>query len=99
MIAFIRGGDQFLDFAVRDLCQNAIAFRDGQQDGVQHFIQALDDFAVRPFELVSAAALVEAALPGGFHQPQDFLCYAAQLRIFGFSFAVQPDRLFPTLFQ
>jgi hypothetical protein len=55
------------------LGQNAVSFADGQQNRVQHFVDALNDFAVKIVELVCTAALGEPSLFGGVDQPHDFL--------------------------
>ena len=46
VVALVGLRDQFVDLAVGDLGQNAVAFADGQQDGIQHLVDALDDLAV-----------------------------------------------------
>ena len=59
MIALIGLGDQFVDLALGDLVEDAVALADRQQDGVEHFVGALDDLAIRAGERADIAALFE----------------------------------------
>ena len=73
MVALVGLGDQFVDLAFGDLRQNAVAFADRQQDGVQHFIHTLDQFAVRAIEQGGAPSLGQASLLGGIRQAHDLV--------------------------
>ncbi len=68
VVALIGLRDQLVDLAVGDLGQNAVAFADGQQDGVQHFVDALDDLAIVALVLGGVGARGQLALPGRLHQ-------------------------------
>jgi hypothetical protein len=57
VVALVGLSDQFVDFAVGNLSQDAIAFADGQKDGVQHGIHAANDFGVGALELLGLAAI------------------------------------------
>ena len=72
VVALVGLGNQFVDLAVGNLRQNAVAFADGQQDRVQHFIDALHDFLVNALKLLHFAALRQTALPRGVDQTEDF---------------------------
>ena len=50
MVALVGLGDHFVDLAVGDLVENAVAFADRQEDGVEHLVDALDDLAVGALE-------------------------------------------------
>jgi len=71
--------DQLVDPAARNLGQDAIALADGQQDGIQHLVDALHHFAMGALKLVDLDTLVETALAGRLHQAQDLLGYPLQL--------------------
>ena len=53
-------------FAVGNLGQNAVSFADGQQDGVQHLVDALDDLAEVALVLCGIAAGGQLAFCGRF---------------------------------
>ena len=76
MVALVGLGDQFVDLAVGDLRQNAVAFADGQQDGVQHGVDAADDLRIGALELLRLAAVGELAFLGRIGQPDQFLLQA-----------------------
>ena len=78
VIALIGLGDQFVDLAVGDLRQNAVAFADGQQDRVQHGVDAAHDLGIGALELFRLAALGELSFFGGVGQPHQFLLQALQ---------------------
>ncbi len=63
MIALVGLGDQFVDLAVGDLRQNAVAFADGQQNRVQHVVDALHHFAMDAVKLVRPCPARSGALP------------------------------------
>ena len=62
MVALIGLGDQLVDLAVGDLVQDAVALADGDQDGVEHLVDALDDLAIGALERRRVAALFQLAL-------------------------------------
>ena len=68
VVALVGLGNQLVDLAVGDLRQDAIAFANRQQNRVQHFVDALHDFAMDPIELLDPAALGETAFPGRVQQ-------------------------------
>ena len=78
VVALIGLSDQLVDPALRNLGQNAIAFADGQQDGVQHLIDALHDARVGALELVGFAALRQVPFFRGFGQPPQLLLQPLQ---------------------
>ena len=65
VVALVGLGDQFVDLAAGDLRQDAVAFADGQQDGIQHGVHAADDFGVRALELLGLSAIGELPFLGG----------------------------------
>ena len=73
VVALISLGNQFVDLARRDLGQNAVAFANRQQDGIQHFVDPLHHLAIDSIKLVNLAALGETAIPGRVHQSHDLL--------------------------
>ena len=80
VIALVGLGDQLVDLAVRDLRQDAVALADGQQDRIEHVVDALQHLAMGALKLVHLAALVEATLARCFDQTQDLLRHAAASR-------------------
>ena len=62
MIALVGLRDQFVDLALGDLVEDAVALADRQQDGVEHLVGALDDLAVGARERAGVAALFELTL-------------------------------------
>ncbi len=78
MIALVGLGDQFVDLAVGDLRQNAVAFADGQQNRVQHGVHAAHDLGIRALELLRLAALGELPFLRGVGQARQFLLQALQ---------------------
>ena len=78
MVALVGLSDQLVDFAVGDLRQNAIAFADRQQDGVQHGVDAVHDLRVCALELLRLAAIGELSFLGSFRQARQFLLQALQ---------------------
>ena len=73
MIALVGLRDQLVDLAVRDLRQNAVAFADGQQNRVQHGVDAAHNLGIRALELLRLAALGELPFLRGLDQPRHFL--------------------------
>jgi hypothetical protein len=59
VVALVGLGDQLVDLAARDLRQDAVAFADGQQNRVQHLVDALDHLAMHAVEQRCLAALRE----------------------------------------
>ena len=78
VVALVGLRDQFVDLAVGDLGQNAVAFADGQQDGIQHFVDALHDARVSALELVGFAAFRELPFTRSLGQPPQLLLQALQ---------------------
>ena len=68
VVALVGLGDQLVDAAVSDLVEDAIALADRQQDGVQHFVDALDHVAISALECRGVAALLQLSLPAEFRQ-------------------------------
>ena len=93
MIALVGLGDQFVDLAVGDLGQDAVAFADGQQDRIQHLVDALHHFAMDALKLVGLAALVETALARRLHQAQDLLRHPLHLHVRCFRCAARAGAL------
>ena len=73
VVALVGLRDQLIDFAGGNLRQDAVALADGQQDGIEHLVDALDHGAVHPCKLARPAALREVALFRGIHEAQDLL--------------------------
>ena len=73
VVAFVGLRDQLVNFAAGNLRQNAIAFADGQQNRVQHLVDALNNLAVRAVEERRLAALGETALFRRIHQAHDLV--------------------------
>ena len=63
VVAFISMGNQFVDLAVGDLSQDAIAFTDGQQYGIQHGVYAAYNLRVRALQIAWASRGLRVALP------------------------------------
>ena len=78
VVALVGLGDQFVDLAVGDLRQDAVAFADRQQDGVQHGVHAAHDLGIGALELLGLAAFGELAFLRGLGQPHQFLLQALQ---------------------
>ena len=81
VIALIGLGDELVDLAVGDLGQDAVTLGDGQQDRIQHLVDALHHLPMSTLELVDFATLVETPVARGLHQAQDLLRYPAQLEL------------------
>ena len=76
MVALVGLRDQFVDLAVGDLRQNAVAFADGQQDRIQHGVDAAHDLGIRALELLRLAAVGELPFLRSLDQPRQFLLQA-----------------------
>ena len=72
VVALVGLRDQFVDLAVRDLGQNAIALADGQKNCVEHGVDTADNLRVRAVELLRLAAFGELPLFGRLGQPPHF---------------------------
>jgi hypothetical protein len=83
VVALVGLRDQLVDLAGRNLRQNAVAFADGQQDRVQHLVDALNHLAMNAVEQGCLAALGEAALLGCVHQAHDLLQHQHRVFVFG----------------
>ena len=68
VVALVGVGDQLVDLAVGDLGQDAVAFADGQQNCIEHGVDAADDLGIRAAELLGLAAFGELPVPGGIRQ-------------------------------
>ena len=64
VVALVGLGDQLVDLAVGNLGQDAVAFADGQQDGIQHGVHAAHDVGIGALKLVGLAALGELSVFG-----------------------------------
>ena len=73
VIALVGLGDQFVDLAVGDLRQDAVAFADRQQNRIQHGVDAAHDLGVGALELFRLAAFGELSFPGSLGQAHHFL--------------------------
>ena len=76
VVALIGLGNQLVDFAVGDLCENAIALTDRQQDRVQHVVDSTNNLRIGSFELLRLAAIRELTFARGFGQAQELLLQA-----------------------
>ena len=81
MIALVGVRDQLVDPPVGDLPENSVPLRDGQENRIQHLVDALHHFAMDSLELVHLATLVEPALARCLHQAQDLLRHPQDLRV------------------
>ena len=63
VVALVGMGDRLVDLAARNLRENPIPLADGQQNRVQHVVDAAHDLGVRALELFRLAAVARAALP------------------------------------
>jgi hypothetical protein len=80
VVALVGLRDQLVDLAARNLGQDAVAFADGQQDRVQHGVDAAHDLGVGALELLRLAAVGELAFLRGLDQPRQFLLQAWRSR-------------------
>ena len=71
-------GNQLVDLAVRNLAKNAVAFGDGQQDRVQHGVDAAHNLGIGALELFRLAAIAELAFLGGVGQTHQLLLQTLQ---------------------
>ena len=78
MIAFVGLRNQLVDLAGGNLRENAVAFPDGQQNRVQHGVDAADNFGIRALELFRLAAIGKLAFLRGFGQPFQFFLQRLQ---------------------
>ncbi len=78
MVALVCLGNQFVDLSIGNLGKDAIAFADGQQNGVEHGVHATNDLRVRTLELFRFAAIGELALSGSFSEAGQFLLQTLQ---------------------
>ena len=78
VIALVGLGDQLVDLAIRDLSQDAVAFADGQQNRIEHGVDAANDFGKCALELLRLAAIGELPFLRGFDQPRQLLLQALQ---------------------
>ena len=78
MVALVGLGNQFVDLAVGDLGEDAVAFPDGQQDGIQHGVHAAHNLRVCALELLRLAAVGELPFLGSVGQAHQFLLQALQ---------------------
>ena len=62
VVALVGLGDQFVDLAAGDLRQDAVAFADGQQDGVEHGVDATHNVGIGALELVRPCRARSAVL-------------------------------------
>ena len=79
VIALVGMRDQLVDLARGNLCQNPVSLADGQQNRVEHLVDALDHGAIHARELARPAALRQTPLFRGLHQPQNLLRYQHRL--------------------
>ena len=94
MIALVGVRDQLVDLAVGDLGKNAVPLADGQQNRIQHLVDALQHLAMGALKLVDLAALVETALAGCLHQSQNLLRHPldVHVRVCSVAREATPDR-------
>ncbi len=81
MVALVGLGDQFVDLAHRDLRQNAVAFSDRQQDGIEHGVHALHHLAIDAFKLFQSGPLAQAPFLRRLDQSQNLLRDQQSLRV------------------
>ena len=73
VVALVGLGDQFVDPAVRDLRQDAVSLADREENRVEHFVDALDHFALNTIELNYPASLRQASFFGCIQETHDLL--------------------------
>ena len=78
MITTVGLGNQLIDLAVGDLSKDAVAFSDGQEDGIEHFVDAPHDAGIGAGKLLRLATLTELAFMGGVGEPHHFLLQVLQ---------------------
>ena len=66
MVALVGLRDQLVDLAVGDLRQDAVAFADGEKDGVEHLVDASNHLGISTLELLRLAAFGEQSISGCF---------------------------------
>ncbi len=76
MVALVGLRNQFVDLAVGDLREDAVAFANRQQDGVEHGVDAAYDLRIGALELFRLAAVGELAFFRGVGQARHFLLQA-----------------------
>ena len=70
--------DPFSQVSSADQAQHAVAFTDGDEDGIQHDVHTAQHFGIGALELLRFATLGKLALLGGFGQPQQFFLQGQQ---------------------
>ena len=75
VVALVGLRDELVDLARGDLSQNTIPLADGQQNGVQHLVDALNHLAMHAVEQCRLAALGQPPFLRRIHQPHDLLQY------------------------
>ena len=93
MVALVGLGDQLVDLAAGNLGQDAVALADRHQNGVEHIVDALHNFAVDPVKLIGLAAFLQTPLAGCLYQAQDLLRDALHFQVSRFFRAAPADAL------
>jgi hypothetical protein len=73
VVAHANNLDLLAQIAAADQRENSAAFADGEEDGIQNPVNALNYFAIVSCELICSSALSEAAFVRSLNQPGDFL--------------------------
>ena len=76
MIALVGLGNQLIDLAVGHLRENAVAFADGQQDGIEHHVDATNDLRISTLELFRLASVAQLSFPRSIGEPSQLLLKA-----------------------
>ena len=82
MVALVSLCDQFVDLAIGYLCQDPVAFADGDEDGIKNLVNSLVELSPSSGKLVCVASGIEFAFIGCRHQNvslfQQIVCHIDQ---------------------
>ena len=68
MIALVGLRDQLVDLAVGNLGQDAVAFTDWEEDGVEHGVDFSHEIAIAALEILGLAALAQLSVVRGLYE-------------------------------
>ncbi len=97
MVALVGVGNQLVDLAVGDLRQNAVAFADGQKDGIQHLVDALNQLPIRAVKDRRATSFGQPALLGCINKAHYFVEQRIAVVLRGNVLAIFPVAVFCTV--
>ena len=79
VVALIGLSDHLVDLALGDLVENAVAFADGDQDGVEHIVDAVNQVSEPALELLGITAFAQFPLRRGNDQALNFADHFFQI--------------------